>query len=44
MNHLMLNRLGLRTFYGPCLMVDIAELDDEMLPYTKQYFDKYFMD
>lgn len=42
-NHLMLNRLGLSTFYGPCLLVDIAELDNDMLPYTKEYFEKYFM-
>ena len=41
-NHLMLNKLGLSTFYGPCFLVDIAELDKEMLPYTKKYFDKYF--
>ena len=41
-NHIMLNRLGLSTFYGPCFLVDIAELDNEMLPYTKEYFDKYF--
>ncbi len=42
-NHLMLNRLGLSTFYGPCLLIDLAELDKEMLPYTKEYFEKYFM-
>ena len=42
-NHLMLNRLGLSTFYGPCLLVDIAELDSQMLPYTKEYFDKFFL-
>ena len=41
-NHLMLNKIGLSTFYGPCFLVDIAELDDEMLPYTKEYFEKYF--
>lgn len=41
-NHLMLNKLGLSTFYGPCLMVDIAELDKEMLSYTKKYFDYFF--
>lgn len=41
-NHLMLNKLGLSTFYGPCFMVDVAELDKEMLPYTKKYFDYYF--
>ena len=43
-NHLMLNKLGLSTFYGPCLLVDLAELDNEMLPYTKYYFEKFFGD
>ena len=42
-NHLMLNKLGLVTFYGPCVLVDLAELDNEMLPYTKEYFEKLFM-
>lgn len=42
-NHLMLNKLGLVTFYGPCVLVDLAELDNEMLPYTKVYFEKLFM-
>ena len=42
-NHLMLNKLGLVTFYGPCLLADIAELHNEMLPYTKKYFEKLFM-
>jgi len=42
-NHLMLNKIGLSTFYGPCLLVDIAELDKEMLPYTKNYFEKFFL-
>ena len=41
-NHLMLNKIGLQTFYGPCLLADIAELDKEMLPYTKEYFEKLF--
>ena len=41
-NHLMLNKLGLSTFYGPAFLVDIAELDSEMLPYTKEYFMKFF--
>lgn len=41
-NHLMLNRLGLSTFYGPCFMVDLAELDTEMLPYTKASFEQFF--
>ena len=42
-NHLMFSKLGLETFYGPCLLVDLAELDKEMLPYTKEYFEKFFM-
>ena len=43
-NHLMLNRLGLATFYGPCVIVDLAELDNDMLPYTKEQFLKFFSD
>ena len=41
-NHLMLNKLGLSTFYGHSLLVDIAELDNDMLPYTKKHFLKFF--
>lgn len=41
MNHLMFYRLGLETFYGPALITDLAELDTEMLPYTKKYLDKF---
>lgn len=41
-NHLLLNRLGLSTFYGPALITDFAELDTEMLPYTKEYIEKLF--
>lgn len=41
-NHLMLNKLGLSTFYGPAFLTDIAELDRDMLPYTKEYFLKFF--
>ncbi len=40
-NHLMLNRLGLNTFYGPNFLTDICELDSEMLPYTKMWFETY---
>ncbi len=43
-NHLMLYKLGLNTFYGPCLLIDLAELDQDMLPYTKEYFEKLFLD
>lgn len=42
MNHLMFQKLGLNTFYGPAFLVDIAELEDDMLAYTKKYFDLYF--
>ena len=42
-NHLMFSKLGLETFYGPNLLVDLAELDHEMLPYTKMYFEKLFL-
>lgn len=41
-NHIMLNKLGMNTFYGPCFLVDLAELDKDMLPYTKDYFMKFF--
>ena len=40
MNHLMFYRLGMESFYGPCIVVDLAELDNDMLPYTKEYFEK----
>ena len=38
LNHLMLNRFGLPTFYGQAFLPDICELDSEMLPYTRSYF------
>ena len=43
-NHLMFYKLGLATFYGPCLVCDLAELNKEMLPYTRAEFLKYFGD
>lgn len=42
-NHFMLNKLGLSTFYGPSFLTDIAELDTDMLPYTKRYFMNFFL-
>lgn len=42
MNHLMFYKLGVETFYGPAIVTDFAELDTEMLPYTKKYFEKFF--
>lgn len=41
-NHLMFNKLGLNTFYGPCFLIDLCELDNEMLPYTRDWFEKLF--
>lgn len=40
LNHLMLHKVGLRTFYGQSFLADICELDHEMLPYTKRYFEE----
>lgn len=38
MNHFMLYKVGLNTFYGQAFLSDICELGKEMLPYTKRYF------
>lgn len=38
MNHLMLHKVGIKTFYGQSFLADICELDKEMLPYTEHYF------
>ena len=40
LNHLMLHRAGMRTFYGQCFLSDVCELDTEMLPYTRGYFEE----
>lgn len=40
-NHLMFYKMGITTYYGPNFLCDLAELDDEMLPYTKRFFHKY---
>lgn len=34
-HHLLLNSIGLNTFYGPAFLTDFAELEGEMLGYTK---------
>lgn len=39
-NHFMLNKVGLSTFYGQSFLADLCELEDEMLPYTKKYFEE----
>ena len=39
-NHLMLHKLGLKTFYGQAFLPDICELGPEMHPYTRKYFEE----
>lgn len=40
MNHFMFNKAGFNTFYGQAFLPDVCELEDEMLAYTKSYFDE----
>ncbi|MHA3839375.1 S66 family peptidase [Mycoplasma sp. HF14] len=37
-NHFLLYKLGLKTFYGQAFLTDICELDTDMLPYSEKYF------
>lgn len=37
-NHMMLHKVGLPTFYGQAFLPDICELSPAMLPYTEHYF------
>ncbi len=39
-NHLMLHKVGLRTFYGQAFLADLCELSPEMHPYTRKYFEE----
>jgi len=39
-NHFMLNKVGLNTFYGQSFFADTCELDCEMLPYSRHYFEE----
>ena len=39
-NHLMLHKVGLPTFYGQSFLSDICELSPQMLPYTRKYFEE----
>ncbi len=39
-NHLMLHRVGLNTFYGQSFLADVCELGPEMHPYTRKYFEE----
>lgn len=39
-NHLMLHKMGLRTFYGQSFLSDVCELETQMLPYSRKYFEE----
>lgn len=39
-NHLMLHKVGLNTFYGQAFLPDICELSPEMHPYTRKFFEE----
>ena len=39
-NHLMLHKVGVKSFYGQCFLADVCELDKDMLPYTRKYFEE----
>lgn len=39
-NHLMLHKVGLNTFYGQAFLPDICELSPGMHPYTRKYFEE----
>ena len=39
-NHFMLHRIGMRSFYGQAFLPDICELSPEMHPYTRKYFEE----
>ena len=39
-NHFMLHKVGLRSFYGQAFLPDICELSPKMLPYTRKYFEE----
>ncbi|SFU70461.1 S66 family peptidase [Butyrivibrio sp. INlla21] len=37
-NHFMLHKVGVESFYGQSFLADICEMDKDILPYTKKYF------
>lgn len=41
-NHFMFHRIGLQTFYGQAFICDLAEMAEEMLPYSKEAFSCCF--
>lgn len=39
-NHLMLHKVGIRTYYGQAFLPDLCELGPKMHPYTRKYFEE----
>ena len=39
-NHLMLHKLGLPSFYGQAFLTELCELGPEIPPYSRQYFEE----
>ena len=39
-NHLMLYKAGLNTFYGQAFLPDVCEFEPNMLPYSAQFFEE----
>jgi muramoyltetrapeptide carboxypeptidase LdcA involved in peptidoglycan recycling len=39
-NHLMLHKVGLRSFSGQSFLADVCELGPQMHPYTRKYFEE----
>ena len=39
-NHLMLHKVGLRSFYGQSFLADVCELGPQMHPYTRKYYEE----
>ena len=39
-NHFMLHKVGLPTFYGQAFLPDLCELGPQMHPYTRKYFEE----
>ncbi len=38
-NHFMLRKVGMKTFYGQAFLPDVCELGDGMHPYSRMYFE-----
>lgn len=39
-NHLMLHKVGVKTFYGQAFLADVCEIGPEMLPYSRGFFEE----